>query len=374
MKLEPFRLERYLAQHEFTAPHLLCGSDCETLAIHDILDLEPGARERFLNMRLGYTESPGSPELRAAIAGLYDHIRPEDVLVHAGAEEAIFIFMNVLLAPGDHVIVHYPCYQSLCEIATSIGCEVTFWHTREADRWELDMDFLKRHIRGNTKAVIVNLPHNPTGYLMSSEKQRELVALSRRHGFLIFSDEVYRLLEYDVKDRLPAACDLDEGGVSLGVMSKSFGLAGLRIGWAATRNRDLLARMQAFKDYTSICSSGPSEFLATVALRHAASLVDTNLAVIRENRVKLSALMDRRRDFMGWTPPKAGPIAFPYLKLEADPDRFCEELRTAEGVLLLPGSVYEETSRHFRIGFGRKNFREGLSRLESFLDRQYPLR
>ncbi|MFZ5569260.1 MAG: aminotransferase class I/II-fold pyridoxal phosphate-dependent enzyme [Thermodesulfobacteriota bacterium] len=372
MNPAPFKLERYLAKHEFAVPHLLCCSDCETVAVADVLDLEPGAREGFLKLKLGYTESPGSPELRNAIAGLYERIRPEDVLVHAGAEEAIFIFMNVLLSPGDHVIVQYPCYQSLAEIAVAIGCEVTFWHTREEDHWEPDMDCLKSSLNPKTRAVIVNLPHNPTGYLMPAEKQRELMELSGRHGFLVFSDEVYRLLEYDARDRLPAACDLDERAVSLGVMSKSFGLAGLRIGWAATRNRKLLARMQAFKDYTSICNSGPSEFLAAMALRHSEKLVRRNLEIIGQNRQKLHTLMERRADFLGWTPPKAGPVAFPYFRQGHDPDRFCEDLRTEAGVLLLPGSVYEEGSRHFRIGFGRKNFTEGLRHLEAFLDRHHP--
>ncbi len=372
MKLEPFQLERYLAQHEFVAPHLLCCSDCESFSVTDILALAPGLRERFGNLKLGYTESVGSPELREAVAGLYAYIRPAEVLVHAGAEEAIFIFMNVCLSRGDHVIAHYPCYQSLFEIARAIGCDLTLWHTREEEQWELDLEFLKGHIRKETKAVIVNCPHNPTGYLMSHAKQRELVALSQKYGFVIFSDEVYRLLEYDPAHRLPAMCDLDERAVSLGVMSKSYGLAGLRIGWAATRNQELLERMAAFKDYTSICNSAPSEFLATAALQHQDRLVERNRGIIHKNRQELAAFMERYRSLMGWTEPKAGPIAFPYLKQAQDVNHFCDELRNTTGVLLLPGTVYEQSSRHFRIGFGRSNFSKGLAVLESYLNHQYP--
>ncbi len=165
--------------------------------------------------------------------------------MHAGAEEAIFIFMNVTLEPGDHIIVHFPCYQSLVEIARTIGCEVSIWMANEDDNWELDIDFLRRNIQDSTKAIIINCPHNPTGYVMSHAKLIQIVELARQHHLLLFSDEVYRFLEQCAEDTLPAACDLYENAVSLGVMSKTYGLAGLRIGWVATRNQDIHAAMAA---------------------------------------------------------------------------------------------------------------------------------
>ncbi len=261
MKLEPFRLERYFAKYEFNAPYLLCASDCETLAADDLLLLEPGAKEAFLALRLGYTESAGDPHLRHAIAELFETVQADEVLVHAGAEEAIFNFMHAGLNPGDCVVVHSPHYQSLGEVARAAGADVIEWWGDPASNWQLDLDFLEGTLHRQVKAVVVNFPHNPTGFLPTAAFVNELAELANRHGFIVFSDEVYRGLEHDTGLRLPAIADLDDRAVSLGVMSKTYGLAGLRIGWIATHNRELLRAMAEFKDYTTICNSAPSEFL-----------------------------------------------------------------------------------------------------------------
>ena len=367
MKISDFKLERYFARHEFKAPYLLCCSDCESLSINDLLAFEAGAAEAFENLWLGYTESSGHPDLREAISKIYARISPDEVLVHAGAEEAIFNFMNVVLAPEDHIIVHEPGYQSLAEVARSIGCRVTAWVGDPAQNWRLDMDFLKDHLQPNTRVVVVNCPHNPTGYLMSRNEFEAIIELSQQQGFHIFSDEVYRFLEYDPETRLPALCDRDDRGVSLGVMSKSFGLAGLRIGWIASRNRDLLKRMAAFKDYTTICNSAPSEFLATVALRHKDPIVKRNLRIIKENLSELNAFFNRHTDRFQWLPPRAGPIAFPGWSGDGAVEQFCRDLLEKTGVLLLPGILYRGDFQHFRIGFGRKNLPACIDRLEAYL-------
>ena len=207
MNIKPFKLERYFAKHEFNAPHLMCCSDCEAISIGDLLAMETGADRRFQELRLGYTESLGDPALRAQIAGLHRQASADHILVHAGAEEAIFNLMHVLLEKSDHMIVHYPCYQSLMEVATSIGCQVTLWKTNQDTGWSLDLDFLKHNLRDNTRLVVVNCPHNPTGYLMPLPEFKELVNLSQTNGFILFSDEVYRFLEYNAADRLPANVD-----------------------------------------------------------------------------------------------------------------------------------------------------------------------
>jgi aspartate/methionine/tyrosine aminotransferase len=279
--------------------------------------------------------------------------------------------MNTMLQPGDHVIVHYPCYQSLCDVAQSIGCQVTKWITGEADGWELDLEFLKDNLRSNTKAVIINCPHNPTGYLMTKDKQAAINDLATDHGFILCSDEVYRFLEYRDEDRLPAMCDLNDQAVSLGVMSKSFGLAGLRIGWIATKNEAVYQRMASFKDYTTICNSAPSEFLATLALRNKERLLNRNRQIIARNLEVLNRFFARYQDRFHWQPPKAGPIAFPSLANGADAETFCHELVTKAGVLLLPGPAFDDSyPRNFRIGFGRKNLPECLEKFEEFLEKQ----
>lgn len=366
MKLPPFKLERYFAKYEFNTEYLLCSSDCESMSIVDLLALEPGADERFQQTWLGYTESQGNPKLRQAICGLYTTIRPEQVLVHAGAEEAIFLFMHVVLERGDHLIVHSPGYQSLAEIARSIGCDVSPWMAREENGWALDLDELRHLMRTNTKAIVVNTPHNPTGYLMSRADFEALHRFAQENNLILFSDEVYRESEYDPSLRLPAACDLGPHAVSLGVTSKTYGLAGLRIGWVATQNQDVVQRMAALKDYTTICNSAPSEFLAELALRRREKLIERNLNIIRTNLAVMDDLFARRADLFRWTRPQAGSMGFPRL-VKGDVEDFCDRLVREAGVLLLPGSVYDDRHNHFRLGLGRKNLPEAVARLEAFL-------
>jgi aspartate/methionine/tyrosine aminotransferase len=366
MKISPFKLERYFAQYEFDVDYLLCSSDCESLTISNLLALEPGADEKFQQQWLGYTESQGSPSLRREICRIYKTIEPEQVLVHTGAEEAIFLFMHAVLDAGDHVIVHWPCYQSLVEVARSIGCEVSLWQARESKGWALDADELKAHIRSNTKAIILNTPHNPTGYLMSPESFQQVNDIAQSNNLLLFSDEVYRESEYKIEDRLSAACDMGEHAISLGVMSKTYGLAGLRIGWIATRNQHVYAKMAALKDYTTICNSAPSEFLAEVALRQREKLIERNLKIITFNLPILDDFFARHADRFIWQKPKAGSIAFPQL-LGEDIESFCDTLVKTTGVLLLPGTMYDDHDNHFRIGFGRKNIPAAVARLEEFL-------
>ncbi len=366
MSLTPFKLERYFAQYEFNVPYVLCASDCEAMTIGELLALEAGAAERLQQHWLGYTESTGSPALRQAIAAIYTTVAPEHVLVHSGAEEAIFLFMHAVLAAGDHVIVHTPCYQSLSEVARSMGADVTPWLARESNDWALDLDELRRLLRPHTRAIVVNTPHNPTGYLMHHDHWRALHALAEERGIILFCDEVYRESEHDPADRLPAGCDVTHSAVSLGVLSKSYGLAGLRIGWVATHNTAVLQRMAALKDYTTICCSAPSEFLAEVALRHRHTLVQRNLAIILRNLDVLDAFFARHTGRFVWRRPRAGSIAFPRL-LGHDVDAFCHDLARRAGVLLLPGTVYDDTGNHFRIGFGRSNLPKAVERLDAYL-------
>ena len=366
MQIEPFRLERYFSEYEFAVPHLLCGSDCESFSVEELLQLEEGARESFANLRLGYTESRGDPQLRAEIASLYEHITAADILVHAGAEEAVFNFMNVILEPGQQIFVHAPCYQSLGEVGRAIGAETIAWKADPEADWEPNLQFLRARASSRTRAVVVNFPHNPTGYLPRRDFLDELSQLSDEHGFLVFSDEVYRGLEYDPADRLPSFCDLNERSVSIGVMSKTYGLAGLRIGWIATRNRALLEQLAAFKDYTTICSSAPSEFLSLLALRNRKRIVERNLGIIRANLDRLDAFFARHPGVLAWHRPRAGTIAFPRY-LGESVEQFCEQLRQKAGVLLLPGTMYGPEYNCVRIGFGRRNLPSALQQFERYL-------
>ena len=367
MNLPPFKLERYFGRYEFTAKHILCASDCQSFSIQEILALEPGSSERFLGHGLGYTETQGSPTLRTEISRLYETISPDEIIVHAGGEEGIFLVMNALLRSGDHVIVQAPCYQSLIELARALGCEITQWRERlSSGGWTPDLEELKRSIRPETKAIIVNSPHNPTGSHMAEEMFAGINQLARSRGIILFSDEAYREAEYRAEDRLPAACDINDTAISLGVMSKAYGLPGLRIGWLATRNATLREKIRLLKDYTTICNSAPSEVLAEIALRNREGILQRNRSMMEKNLPLLEEFFLRHHDTFLWCPPMAGPIAFPRL-LEGDVDSFCDELVKATGVLLLPGTIYDDPGNHFRIGFGRQNMPEALERLEAYM-------
>jgi aspartate/methionine/tyrosine aminotransferase len=251
-------------------------------------------------------------------------------------------------------------------VAKGIGCDVSPWLAREENDWALDLDDLRRLIRPTTKAIVINTPHNPTGYLMSRADFDGLNRFARENNLLLFSDEVYRESEYDPMTRLPAGCDYGEHTVSLGVTSKTYGLAGLRIGWIATRNRAVYERMAALKDYTTICNSAPSEFLAEVALRNRQKLIDRNLGIIQHNLGIVEKLFTSHSSLFTWVRPRAGSMAFPKL-LKGNIDEFCDSLVNEAGVLLLPGTMYDELGNHFRLGLGRRNLPEGIARLEQFL-------
>ncbi len=365
MRPPPFRLERYFADREFSAPYQLSGSDCETLSVGDLLALVPDAARQLAELPLGYTESAGAPALRTAIAALYDDLSPDGVLVHSGAQEAVFTLSNALLSAGDHAIVQWPCYQSLAELPKAAGAAVSLWRADPAT-WAPDPGELAKLVRPETRLLVVNSPHNPTGHHFDREAFDAIVSFARHHGLVLLFDEVYRGLEYSPEDRLPAACDVYERAVSLGVMSKAYGLAGLRIGWLASRDAALLAGAAAVKDYTTICSSAPSELLATAALATGETILERNRGIVRGNLERLREFFARREERWRWTPPRAGSVTFPTLR-HGEPDAFCADVLERTGVLLLPGTVFHRDSREVRLGFGRRNMPEALARLDEAL-------
>jgi aspartate/methionine/tyrosine aminotransferase len=371
MRLADFAIERFFARWEFGAEMLLCASDVEGWPLRDLLALaDENGRHRWEDLSLGYTESGGDPELRAQIAALYSGLSAENVLVFAGAEEAIFALHNVLLGPGDHAIVVRPAYESLAEVAAAAGADVTRVELRAENGWRLDVSEVRAALRPTTRLILVNEPHNPTGALSDRATFDALVALAEESGVRLVVDEVYRFLEFDPADRLPACAETLERGVSIGVMSKSFGLAGLRIGWIASRDHDLLHHLAAFKDYTTICSSAPSEVLALIALRAHDRVLARSRAIIDANLPLLDDFFERWRGTFEWVRPRAGSIGFPKLAADIPIDGFAWDLVRETGVLILPGTVFGDTGNRFRIGFGRTNMPAALARLETFTTRR----
>ncbi len=369
MTIAPFELERYFALYEFKLKYLLSPSDCESLSMAELLALAaPASLELWQGLRLSYTESQGHPLLRDEVAKLYQHISPENVII-AAPEEAIFIAMQTLLRPGDQVVAIAPAYQSLHEIARSIGCEVADWKLEPGPdgTWQLDLDQLEASLTGRTRMLVINFPHNPTGYTLSRSAQEAVIRLARRHGVYLFSDEMYRLLEYEPATRLPAVCDLYEKGISLSGLSKSFALPGLRIGWLATQESTLMESWLAFKDYTTICNSAPGEILGIIALQNKERIIRRNLAFIQDNIARAEEFFGKHKQQFAWFAPKAGSVAFPEWLGDGPVERFCQEVLEQQGVMIVPGSLFGASGNHFRIGLGRKNLPEALALLGDYL-------
>lgn len=370
MNVPVFKLEEYLAQHEFNAPFLLCCSDTETFSMKEIIAMaHPGDRALWDNLSLGYTESKGLPLLREAIRkNLYPKlISNQQILTFAGAEEGIFCAFFSLIEPSDEVIVLTPCYQSLSEIPKLRGARVTEVALREENQWRIDIDDIKRAIRPTTKLLVMNFPHNPTGQVVDEEELLRIVELCRQHDLWLFSDEVYQLLGTPQRGVVTPAAVAYEKALSLSVMSKSFGMAGLRIGWLACQDKELLAKIEQMKHYTSICSSGPSEIISLIALNHKERILARNNEIVAANLESIDKFIDENNTLFDWVRPQGGCVGFVHYKGRDSVDQFCDTLLKKKGVLLMPASVYDVRSNHFRIGFGRKNMPMALNALGEFL-------
>lgn len=378
LDLPDFRLEVYLGRWEFAAEHNLTASDAQTLTVGELLALgSDDDRAEFAELGLGYIPTWGTPPLREAIAATYDLVTPDDVLSFAGAEEAVFWALQHLLEPGDHALVTVPYYQSMETVAVATGAQVTGLALWQGDgsalTWVLDLDRLRAELRPNTRLVAVNLPNNPTGFVPDPATFAELVALCDARGIRLFSDEVYRGLERDAGHALPQAADLSERAVSLNVMSKAYGLPGLRVGWIACRDRVLLERLERAKHYTSICNAGPSEFLAALALRNGERIRARNRAIVEANLPLFDAFFAQYDDLFDWAPPDGGCVSFPRYLGPDGVEAFCRDLVERQGVVLLPASIYrsqlaEVPADRFRIGVGRRDPQPALDALRAFVD------
>lgn len=369
MSINPFKLEEYLGQHEFKAPYTLCCSDAESLIMSKLLGMaSPSQLEMWEKLRLGYTEVSGHPLLKESLTtAFFPDLTSQQLLCTSRAEEGIFCSLFALCNPNDHVIVITPCYQSLMEIPRLKGCEVTSVSLLEENQWQIDLNAIQQAIKTNTKWVVINFPHNPTGQTISEADLSALINLLDQHGIWLFSDEVYRLLgPKDTVWAQPAAC-LYPKAISIGVMSKAFGMAGLRIGWVACQNQEVLKKIELMKHYTSICNSAPAEILSLIALSNQTKILNRITQIVETNLALLDQFFQNYGDLFSWVRPTGGCVGFVNYKGSQPVDAFCQDLLETKGVLLLPGSVYDVTSNHFRLGFGRRNMKQALHLLESFL-------
>lgn len=368
--LPEFKLETHFSKWEFKARYHLTASDAESISMRDLLALATAEeREEFEGLWLGYTETFGAPDLREAIASTYENREAGEVLCFAGASEGIFSANSVILDKDSHAIVVTPNYQSHETLPVAI-CAATGIPLDPDDGWSLDIDRVADAVRPNTKLVTINFPHNPTGAILSPDRYDALIQLCRKHGIYILHDEIFNGLGPTGTEHLPFVADIYERGLSLNVMSKSYGLPGLRIGWIACADADVIAKMERMKHYLSICSSGPSERLAKIAVNNRNKLLARNCSIVDENLPKWEAFFARYPDLFDWRRPDGSCMAFPRYTGAEGVEQFTRTLLEESGVLLLPSTIYKSElgptpNDRFRLGYGRKGLDEGLAALEA---------
>jgi len=370
VKLETFALERWMTAHEVHAKYDIAESGVFPLSTDDLLNLLPpeersATLDELLALRLGYSEAPGSLELRSLLAATYRATGPDEILVTTGAIEANFLLFNVLLDPGDHVVAVHPAYQQLQSVPRAVGCDLSLWPVADGpDGFRFDLAALERLLTPRTKLIVVNSPHNPTGAVLSAEAFRRIYALADSIGAYVLSDEAYRWLDHPGASQPPAPPmrDLGPRAVSVGTFSKPFGLPGLRIGWIAGP-ADLVARCWAMRDYVSLSPGKLNDALAVLAFQHRAQIVDRSRAIIAQNLATAIAWFDEHADLASWTPPQAGLLALLRYHHELPSLQLADQLAIEQSVMLAPGSAFGYEG-YLRIGIGQQPavFAEGLAR------------
>jgi aspartate/methionine/tyrosine aminotransferase len=371
MKIANFETEHFFARHEFSTPYQLCNSDCESLSIAELLALAGESPEQLGRQRLVYTESQGNPELRQSIADLHAAVNADDVVMLGTPIEGIYLAARTMLNPGDEVIVLTPAYDALINMFEHIvGAEqVKRWKfVPTATSWQLDLDELRRLVSPKTRLVVVNFPHNPTGFLPTPEFQQELTALVEEQGLQLFSDEMYFGLVQAGTRPIPSAADLTENAIVLSGLSKTYGLPGLRCGWLIVRDSAIRENIMNWKFYTSICPPGPTEYLASLALRVGDTLRNRNITRISGNLEQADAFFARWPGLFNWRRPSAGSTALVGYHVSSV-SAVSEKLAKEEGVLIQSACMLGADDQHMRIGLGRDSFAEALGKFEDWLNR-----
>lgn len=356
----PCGLERWFAEHASCARIDLASSGAPPRSLADLLSwADPAERARIEGISLGYGAGEGSLGLRSAIAARHEHVRADDVAVTCGAIEALQLSLTALVSPGDEVIIQQPMYPAAAGIAAARGARVIAWRLLPELGFRASIDDLAELITPRTRVVVIAQPNGPSGSILESVDLRALARLLGQRGVWLLSDEVYRDLVLEPGLSVCSAAELYDRAITVGDVSKPFGLGGLRIGWLISRDPELRERIAAHRDYTTISVPTLSDALATIAIGHAAELLRTPLQNARANLLELEQAGGRAA--LSFTSPRAGVTAFVQLP-EADQ----VQRRLAEqGVLVVPGALFGHPDR-VRIGLAGlpADFASGLAQLE----------
>ena len=346
MKVETFALERWMSTWEVKVEYDIAESGIYPLTVNDLLGFMPvGERDqtlaRLLDLRLGYTEARGTQRLRETIAATYANVSADEILVTTGAIEANYLIFNALLDAGDRVVAVYPAYQQLYAVAKAIGCEVALWKLSEEGGFRFDLDDLERLVTPGTKLIVLNTPHNPTGAILTADDLRRIYRLAESVGAYVLADEAYRWLDFPGGEALaPPMRELGPTAISVGTMSKPFGLPGLRIGWIAG-TEEVVGRCWGARDYISLSPAGLSDALADLALRLREAIVARNHGIVAANLATADRWFAEHADLVSWTRPRAGLLALMRYDLDIPSLDLANTLAAEDIVILSPGAAGE---------------------------------
>ncbi|MDP3093747.1 MAG: aminotransferase class I/II-fold pyridoxal phosphate-dependent enzyme [bacterium] len=369
MKIQPSKLREWNTKFEFSTKINISDCSIYPLTLKELfLIAGKGAKKEFEKLSLGYTKTWGEDILRQEIAKTYQNIKADNILVTNGAIEAIFLIMNVLSNTGDEMISFFPNYQALFQIAKTCGVKIKWWKLDEKKYFSPDFNQLSRLITKDTKAIIINQPQVPTGFVFTKSDYLTLIKICRKCGLYLVSDEVCRWLYLDKSNGISPAVDLYDKAISIGDVSKSFGAGGLRIGWLASQNREILEKCIPLRGYTTMSNSAPSEYLATLILRNRKEILKSRLTTAEINYQLLDKFVRKNIDKISLIMPAGGVTVFPKLKLKINSLNFCKKLIEKKNTMLVPGTVYG-MPKNLRLGFGCKTrlFRKGLAGLQQYL-------
>lgn len=353
-------LDKYTATAETPIEYDLAASTGPHWTFGDVLELlSRDEKEEILQTDLVYAPIAGSDRLREEIADM-SSVRREDVQVCTGASEALLCLFFLASEPGGNVLVPFPVFQPIVEVPRSLGLEVRFYELNRENHFQPDVEEIRRLVDGNTKVILTNSPHNPTGSVTSTDTLDSIHDLAAERGIQLVVDEVYHPVYHDAD--VPSATRLEEA-IVIGDFSKALSMSGLRLGWVADRDHKRLAQLQNAKAFFTISSSAISERLGVYVLEHREEILERTKSIAEQNLELLDQFMDNHRDTIEWVRPNGGMSAFPWFVDGRDARTFCESM-VQRGVLLVPGDCYEMAS-HFRLGFGASSdgFPKALERI-----------
>jgi len=371
MKIETFALERWMTRWETVVRYDLAESGIKPMTVDELLTLagRDSALDQMLHISLGYSEARGTEELRQLLAALYRDVTPDEILVTTGAIEANFLLFNVLLNPGDHVIVVDPAYQQLQSVPKAIGCDVSLWKLRPENDFRYDLDELEALVNVRTRLIVINTPHNPTGSVLTPAEQQRVFEIAERVGARVMGDEAYRWLTLPGREPFAGPVrDLGTRGISVGTLSKPFGLPGLRIGWI-TATSEIVQACWSQRDYVSLSPGKLNDYLATIAIRQREAIFARTQEIAAENLATLEQWIHERENLVSWAPPRGGLLGLLHYDIDVPSMELADRLAADASVMLAPGSAFGY--EHFlRIGIGGDpaTFREGLGHAASVLE------